>query len=451
MGPALVRRAVVTAEHIDVAFLCMMTLALLTGTVIMLAAAPIARFFDSPVLRSLCWAVAALVPIHAATSIASALLSRRSAFRFMALAALPGLILGYAGTSILLAAHGFGAWSIMVGSLVQYGLTGAILLVRARYVPTLRWSAAAFKDLMVFSLWQSLSQLINQVALSGDNFIVGRALGMAPLGLYGRAYKLMEIPVNTISTTLFKVSFPLMSAMQAQRERLAEVYLASLCCLLTVLIPLSVLLVFAGRPLVLVIIGSKWEGAIVPFQILCVSLTFRAAYRHINLPTLIIGGAADVTLLNALYAGWVLIGSLIAVISVGTIAAVAFAVSLAILIHYLTSAWSANRLLQITAIEFARLHFPGILIGSTLAAGLYLAQAVAWLVRGSGLALAVDVALPTVVVTLCLYLWPRLFLGTRNLSLLTRITHSMPIGRRPIQTWLASANGRCAGQQHTSL
>ena len=39
-----------------------------------------------------------------------------------------------------------------------------------------------------------MSGLVNHAALNADNFVVGRWLGAASLGLYSRAYNLMNIP-----------------------------------------------------------------------------------------------------------------------------------------------------------------------------------------------------------------------------------------------------------------
>jgi O-antigen/teichoic acid export membrane protein len=439
MGPALIRRESVDAMHIDVAFISVMTLAGLASAATLLAAPAIATFFAAPQLRSICRAIAVLIPIHAAISIATAILSRRCAFRYMALSTLPGLILGYAGTSIFLAMRGYGAWSIMLGAIVQYALTLLLLLIQARYVPRLRWSSEVFKELLSFSVWQSASQVINQLALSGDNFVVGRSLGMAPLGSYGRAYKLMEIPVNVISTTVFKAAFPLMAKIQAEKERLTAAYLTSLGGLLTLLIPLSAFLVFTARPLIWLVLGSKWDAAVAPFQILCVSLTFRAAYRHVNLPALVLGHTVRLTVLSALYALWVVSGSVIAVMAVGTTEAVATGVSLAIFIHYATSAVLANRLLKIRLAEFAQLHVPGLFAGFIVGGFVFLAQALPWHDRGPLLTLVTDATVAALAITVCLYLWPRLFLGVRNLTLLTRVSHRVPVGRRSFETWLARA------------
>jgi O-antigen/teichoic acid export membrane protein len=451
MGPALIRREVVEQAHTDVAFISAMTLAMLASTCTLLAAPFIASYFSTPQLQPMCWVIAALIPIHAALSIAYAILSRQSEFKFLAVSTLPGLIIGYAVTSIFLAMRGFGAWSILIGSIVQYGLTVIIMYSRAGYLPSFHWNGSAFRELISFSFGQSVSQIVNQIALSGDNLIVGRALGMGPLGLYGRAYKLMELPVAILSTALFKVLFPLMSSIQAKKERLAEAYLAALQGLLTIFIPTSVFLIFSAEPLVFLVLGPKWDGAVLPFQTLCISLAFRAAYRHVNLPPLISGHTARLTLLSTLYAMWVIGGAIIAVKLVGTIEAVAVAVSIAILLHYLASAWFTNQQLRIKMLDFAKLHLPGFSIGCVLAVSLSLAHAMPSYRGKSVGSVAIDACISVVVIAICLYLWPRWFLGTRILSLLATVSESVPVGRQPFESWLAKNNRPCMKPQSPLL
>jgi O-antigen/teichoic acid export membrane protein len=439
MGPALIRREFLDPTHTDVAFICVMTLATFAGIVVLLASASIARYFSTPQLQSMCWAIAILIPVHAALSIANALLSRRSEFKFLALSTLPGLILGYGCTAIFLAMHGFGAWSILIGSILQYSMTAAFAFARARYRPVFRWDKSSFNDLFAFSVGQSFSQIINQVALSADNFVVGRTLGMEALGLYGRAYKLMELPVNVISTALFKVLFPMMASIQSRKDRMTEAYLASLQGLITVFIPISVLLILEGRPLVLLILGSKWTGAVLPFQTLCASLTFRAAYRHVNLPPLIAGRTKRLALLTSLYAIWVLGGSIAAATLVGTIEAVAVAVSIAIFVHYLQSSWSTNRLLGISIADFLKLHLPGILLACVMATSIALVRRVPGYPGKSVVSILIDAIVVAAATAMCLYHWPRWFLGGRTLSLLADVSSGLPRRTKPMEAWLIRA------------
>ena len=442
MAPALIRRESVTPAHIDVAFISVMALAIFVSVAIVLAGPALAKFFRTPELREMCWAIAFLIPLQASTSVSNALLSRKTAFRFMAVSKVPGLLLGYTCTSIILAALGFGAWSIMFGAIVQHSLTAAITFAGARYTPRLAWSRNAFRDLFAFSLGQSVAQAINHCALVGDNLVVGRALGMESLGLYGRAYRLMELPVNVVSTTSYNVAFPLLSSIQTGDARLSNAYRSALSALLTLLIPLAVFLVFTARPLVLLILGDDWEGVIVPFQILCVSLTFRAAYRHVNLPTLIRGGTFTIAVLSALYATWVIGGSIAAVIMFGTTTAVAAAVSIAIFVHYLTSAWSTNRLLKITWIDFAKLHAPGLATGFVLALSLAIAENLPWLGEDVITDLLVYSAVAIVIAGSSVISLPRLFLGRQNLSTLDRIAPSIPVVGGVLKAWTGFASGR---------
>lgn len=439
MAPALIRRESIDDVHVDVAFISVITLALIAGAATVLAAPLIADFFSAPDLRAMCTAIAVLLPVHGAISIWNALLSRKADFRFMAVSTFPGLLFGYAGVTIFLAWRGFGAWAIIFGTIAQQVLTVIIIAVRAGYLPRLRWKRSTFEELLSFSLGQSVAQMVNQCALSGDNFVVGRALGMESLGLYGRAYKLMELPVNIISTTSCRVAFPLMSSIQAHKDRLSEAFLASLSALLTLLIPLSIFLIFAARPVVLLVMGPNWEGVVAPFQILCASLTFRAAYRHVNLPTMVVGKSFTIAILSALYAAWVILGAVLAVTVFGGIVAVAIAVSIAIFVHYLTSAWSANRLLRFGWVEFFKLHLPGLSIGAVMTVALWLVHESPWFGGHLVLDLLSDMLAASLAMILCVLFRPRMFLGERVLSTLRKITHLIPVGRERIDAWIANA------------
>ena len=70
-----------------------------------------------------------------------------------------------------------------------------------------------------------MSGFVNYVALNADTFIVGRWNGLTSLGLYSRAYSLMNTPFTHVSSVMSSVLFPALAKVQTQPERMQRAYL----------------------------------------------------------------------------------------------------------------------------------------------------------------------------------------------------------------------------------
>ncbi len=82
----------------------------------------------------------------------------------------------------------------------------------------------ASRDLLSFGLGHSLAQVGTVLSQQGDNLVVGRWLGPAALGIYGRAYSLMVMPATVFGKIVNRVLFPVMAQVQDEPERLAGAY-----------------------------------------------------------------------------------------------------------------------------------------------------------------------------------------------------------------------------------
>ena len=96
-------------------------------------------------------------------------------------------------------------------------------LVRHSLRPLL--GRSELRDLFGFGIGATLSGFVNYVALNADTFIVGRWNGLAGLGLYSRAYSLMNTPFTHVSSVMSSVLFPALAKVQTQPERMQRAYL----------------------------------------------------------------------------------------------------------------------------------------------------------------------------------------------------------------------------------
>ena len=135
------------------------------------------------------------------------------------------------------------------------------------------------RDLLPVGVGAALSGCVNSIALNGDNFIIGRTLGAASLGLYGRAYTLMTLPFTYTAGVLSGVLFPAFARMHDDPARLRRGFLVATELTAVVSGPAMAGLAVAAPHVIPVLYGAQWSGAVPPLQVLCAAGYFRALYH----------------------------------------------------------------------------------------------------------------------------------------------------------------------------
>jgi len=328
VGPALVQRSALEQRHIDTAFLASLLLGLGLGVAIWLGAPLAAGFFRidgvTPVLRALAW----LFPLQGLATVAESLVKRDLRFRWLANVDVISYGAGYGLVGIPAALLGWGVWALVAGQIAHNAFKTALLLYG--HPPRLRGrlELAALRDLMYFGGGFTIAKIANQVAQQGDYLVVGRYLGAAQLGYYGRAYNLMSAPASGIGTVLDAVLFPVMARVQHESQRLTAAYRRGMALITLVVLPPSVVLVLLAPEVVHVVLGPRWTPMIVPFQILAAGMMFRTgsklgdsltratgavyrrAWRQIVYAMLVVGGAIAGQHWGIVGVAWFVLGAL---------------------------------------------------------------------------------------------------------------------------------------------
>jgi O-antigen/teichoic acid export membrane protein len=225
MGSAVVQRATLTERHVRTAFTVSVLVGIVTGALIVLMAPLGAAVMREPTLAPMLRVVSIVFVIGGMSTVAGALLTRNLDFKRQFFVDVGSYVLGYAGVATSLALLDYGVWSLVFGILAQVFLTttAQIVLVRHSILPLL--GGRELRDLLGFGVGATLSGFVNYLALNGDNFVVGRWIGAATLGLYNRAYTLMNMPFTYVASVMSGVLFPALAQVQHQPERMRRAYL----------------------------------------------------------------------------------------------------------------------------------------------------------------------------------------------------------------------------------
>ena len=279
LGSAIARHAVVTDRHVRSAFTCSVIGGLSIAAVIV-AAAPLgaAAMHDAtvtPVLRFLSLGVA----LRGTAVVADALMRRHLEFRRAFFIEATSYALGFGGVAVTLAWHGYGVWSLVLGSLVQTLIVSAAQIAAVRHPMRPLLARRELGDLLGFGFPAAASGCVNYLALNGDYFVVGRLMGAVNLGLYSRAYGLMNLPQTYAAAVMSSVMFPAIAQVQREPARARSGYLMVTRLTAIVAAPAMATMVMIAPHLVRFLYGPQWSGAVLPLQILSIAGYFRALYH----------------------------------------------------------------------------------------------------------------------------------------------------------------------------
>lgn len=260
LSAATVQRKDITNEQLSTLFWLNVALGGALTLFVAALAPVVARFYDEP---RLFWVtiVVSIGFLFNATGIQhSALLQRQVRFTALAAVDVIALLLSTA-VGIAMAALGFGYWAL-VGAAVSLPLvTSACLWLTAGWIPGRPRLRIGLRSLMRFGGAVTSMNVIMYIAYNFEKVLLGRYWGAAVLGLYGRAYYLINLPTANLNTAVGDVAFSALSRLQHDPVNFRNYFLKGYSLVLTLTIPISVGIALFAPDLILILLGPKWHAA----------------------------------------------------------------------------------------------------------------------------------------------------------------------------------------------
>jgi O-antigen/teichoic acid export membrane protein len=436
LGSALIQRDKLEPTHVRTAVTACLAFGLVTGTGLWVLSPVVARVFVTPMVEPMTRTLALALVIKAWGTVPSALLQRALRFRELALANVLSYVVGFGFVGIGMAVAGFGAWALVGAYIVQVSIQSLVAHI-AQPLPQ-RWGvdARALREMLSYGGGTTLAELLNFVALRGDNMVVGYRLGALALGLYGPAYQLMALPAELFQRVVQNVLFPAVSRVQTEPARLTGAFRRALAVTGLVVLPGTALAILLAPDLVNAILGPRWSGVIAPLQILAAGMFFRVGYKTSVVFVRVAGATHSFALRQLPYPIMVLSFSWLG--SPWGIEGVAVGVVVALGVHYLLLTALGLRVARLTLRDYFVSHRPAVLLASALFVQAWLALAAAHGLGTAAWGSLTVVGLSTCVTAAALIRWlPTHALGAEGLwfhqSLVTfsRDAWSALASRRP--------------------
>jgi PST family polysaccharide transporter len=232
------------------------------------AAPAIAAAFGDPRITELVPFLALNLVLSSTLTIPYSLLQREMRFAALAKVNFSGAAVG-SGIAIILAASGFGVWSLVAQPLAGTAAMSVLIFTVSRWHPRWEFSWPSLQGIIRFGSGLFGSSLLNYCERNADNFLIGRFLGATPLGFYSMAYQLMVFPLGQVSSAVGKVTFPILVELRDDLEQYKRFYLKSCAIIAFITFPMMCGFFVVADQFVAIVLGSKWLGVTTVLKILC--------------------------------------------------------------------------------------------------------------------------------------------------------------------------------------
>jgi len=269
----LIRRIECKQEEFSTIFIFNIGVSLTLYLIIYLSAPFLAEFFREQQLVRLLRVLGIILIIDSLSLVQRVILIRNINFKLQAKISLSAnSISGLVGIS--LAYLDFGVWSLVFQITIRQTLNSLLLWMFSQWRPTLIFSVAAFKELFGFSSKLLGTGLLNTLQNNIYYLVIGRFFSATSLGYYTRAEQFNAILTGNLNGSLQRVFLPVFASIQDDQIRLRATLKKVITSSFFITFLFSIAMVAVAKPLILILIGPKWQTSILYLQLLAIGSIF---------------------------------------------------------------------------------------------------------------------------------------------------------------------------------
>ena len=223
----------------------------------LLSAPALVKFYGEPRLYWVTVTIAMGFILNAAAVQHYALLQRQ--LRFVSLQVIETLsLLAGLAVGIGMAVAGFGYWALVAASVVSPAIFLISFGLVAQWIPGLPRRDVEIGSMLRFGgthlEWRGV-----YVAYNFDKVLLGRFWGADVLGLYGRAYQLINIPTENLNSAIEAVAFSALSRLQNDPVRFRSYFVKAYSLANSLTLPTTVFCTLFADDIVLVFLDRSGQ------------------------------------------------------------------------------------------------------------------------------------------------------------------------------------------------
>ncbi len=267
-GSALVQKKHPTQVDYSTVFYWNIGFSVALYSILYVSSPAIATFFSLPELCSILRVFGITLVINAVTNIQMTRLKKELEFKKIAVADLASYTVA-SGIGIIMAAKGYGAWSLVALTIMANTLCMLLLWWFSRWKPSFCFDLRSLRALFGFGGYIMAASILQEACKNVQGLVIGKKFSATQMGYYSQASKLEEAGCNSFPRVIVQVMFPVYSSIQDDRQRLISILSMNIRVIAFLIFPVVAILMLVADPLISHLYGDMWLPSAPYFRVLC--------------------------------------------------------------------------------------------------------------------------------------------------------------------------------------
>ncbi len=261
IGSFLINKQELTNEIKNTVFLInLIVIVILCGS-LLISSSFIADFYHDERLKILVLLCSISLFIDGMAIIPSSMLQKNMSFHHLFIVRAASQIVGGI-VAISSALNHWGVYSLIFQSIFISLVSFLLLFYYYPFLPSMRMNKTLLRSIFSFSGPVFFDNVVQFWTRNIDNLLIGKIFGAGPLGIYNRAYTLMQLPTSNLSSVVSRVLFPYLSKNQNDIAAASLFYIKALKSIAHISFPLMAMILICSGDIIFFLYGEKWMGVV---------------------------------------------------------------------------------------------------------------------------------------------------------------------------------------------
>ena len=188
------------------------------------------------------------------------LLQKELKFRIISNIGIISVIIAALG-SVILGINGYGVYALVGYQLINALVQVVLLLYKANFFLSFKFSRTSFKKLIPFGLYTTLTHSIDTVYENIITSLFGKYFNLQQAGLLYQAKRLEEVPSHSLIVTINSVAFPVLTKLKDSPDDFIKEAKNIFILIISLITPLLLTISLFSKPIIILLYGDKWIEA----------------------------------------------------------------------------------------------------------------------------------------------------------------------------------------------
>jgi O-antigen/teichoic acid export membrane protein len=267
LSTATIQKADVSHAQLSTLFWINMAIGTLLAALCVASGPLVAAFYHE---QRTAWIIAAVAPafVFNAASVQHLALMQRQ-LRYVAITAieLASQIVA-SSLAIGLALADCGYWALVANVIVVPLVTATCAWGASGWLPGRPRLNSEIGSMLRFGWTVTLNGVVVYVGYNFEKVLLGRYWGSDVLGLYGRAFQLVNLPTATLNGAIGPVAFAALSRLQNDPVCFKSYFIRGYSLVLSMTVPTTIFCALFSDDVIIILLGPKWSDAAIVFRLL---------------------------------------------------------------------------------------------------------------------------------------------------------------------------------------